>query len=555
MFDRAAPASVKVPLPMLFLGLHKDPWHNTGACAVSDSTGKLSVSLLSEERIDRIKDSRAFPHHSAMACLHEVGASSPVECDGVILDYILNGSDWRLDQFKRPCSTRNFLDEVDPGRIAVINHHLAHAYAVFYSSPFPEAAVLIIDGRGSDKETQSLFYASECGIRLIASTARIGIGLLYAAITHAIGFGHLQEGKTMGLAPFGSGARRLFDFGGRFDGIETDYSGFCAEGSYDIKQAYEPLKTFEQQADAAFEVQQECEKAMLHLARYAKDQTASPYLCISGGVALNSVSNYRILESGLFKDIFINPAASDTGIPLGCALYGYYSAGGKLRTEISPYLGPSYSRQEIDRAIAVFQGFEVVERDAMRAAVDMLAANKIVARFEGRSEMGPRALGHRSILMSPLRAENKDVLNARVKFREAFRPFAPIVMEELAADYFKIDRSCPYMLLIPPVHPEKRSVIPAVTHVDGTARLQTVTQARNGALYDILAAFGAATGVPVLLNTSFNVAGEPIVETPVDAIKCFLGTDIDALFIEDRLLIKNARKRTVERQRDELVQA
>lgn len=524
---------------MLFLGLHKDPWHNSGACALTESGDRLVMALLSEERIDRVKDSRAFPHHSAMACLREVGASSPFDCDRIVLDYLVNGQDWRRDQFRRPCSNSNFLGEMDQTKISIVNHHLAHAYAVFFSSPFEEAAILVIDGRGSDRETQSLFHGKGGRIDLIASTPKIGIGLLYSAVTHAIGFGLLQEGKTMGLAPYGNHSSAIFKFDGRFDAIATDYSAFCVDGSFAIAQPHAPIKTFEQQANAAYEVQAECERAMLHLADYAKKMTGAANLCVTGGVALNSVSNYRILESGLFNDIFINPAASDTGIPLGCALHGYYKSGGKLRSEISPYLGPTYSRAAIEHAIGLFDGFEVIRDHGFGNAAGLLANNKIVARFEGRSEMGPRALGHRSILMSPLVAANKDVLNARVKFREAFRPFAPIVLEERASEYFQIDRPCPYMLLIPPVRPDKREVIPATTHVDGTARLQTVTRERNGILYDILVAFGNTTGVPVLLNTSFNVAGEPIVETPIDALKCFLGTDIDALLIEDILLVKD----------------
>jgi carbamoyltransferase len=524
---------------MIHLGLHKDPWHNTGAAAVSEQGGMLKVAMLSEERLDRVKDSRAFPHHSAMACLRELGASSPHDASSIVLDYIMRKDNWRLDQFKTPCSTSNFLDEVDQSKIEIINHHLAHAYSVFYSSPYPDAAILIVDGRGSDRETQSLFHATDKGIKLIAQTSTIGIGLLYSAVTHAIKFGMLQEGKTMGLAPYGRhDARQIFTFGGKFDGIVTDYSDFCVDGSYGIKVPFQALDSMDDKARAAYEIQEECERAMLHLARFAKEKTGSKYLCLSGGVALNSVANYRILNSGIFEDIFINPAASDTGIPLGGALYGYYKAGGKVRSEISPYLGPTYAREQIERSISQFSGFDIVREGAQAKAVAMLAGNQIVARFEGRSEMGPRALGHRSILMSPLLASNKDILNARVKFREAFRPFAPAVLEDRAAEFFAIDRPCPYMLLIPDVLMDKRSVIPAVTHVDGTARLQTVTRARNGAFYDIIEEFGRQTGVPVLLNTSFNVAGEPVVETPADSIKCFMGTDIDALLIEDILLVK-----------------
>lgn len=523
---------------MIVLGLHKDPWHNTGAAAVGERNGKLEVALLSEERLDRVKDSRAFPHHSALACLKQVGAASPHDADLIVMDHIIRDDDWRMDQFKRPCSTANFLDEVDPAKLRIINHHLAHAYSTFYSSSFPEAAVLIVDGRGSKYETQSLFHATADGIKLIDRTTTIGIGLLYAAVTHAIGFGLLQEGKTMGLAPYGADGAPFFDLRGKFNGIVTDYSDLCEDGAYDLKISHPPIKTFEDKARAAYAVQQECERALIHLARYAKEKTGAKYLCLSGGVALNSVGNYHILNSKIFEDIFINPAASDTGIPLGCALYGYYSSKGRVRSEISPYLGPSYPPASIERTIRQFSGFEVIRDDARRKACELLAKNKIVARFEGRSEMGPRALGHRSILMSPLKAENKDVLNARVKFREAFRPFAPAVLEERAHEFFDIDRPCPYMLLIPTVKMDKRSVVPAITHVDGTARLQTVTRERNGAFYDIIEQFGRLTGVPVILNTSFNVAGEPIVETPADSIKCFMGTDIDALLIEDILLVK-----------------
>jgi carbamoyltransferase len=287
-------------------------------------------------------------------------------------------------------------------------------------------------------------------------------------------------------------------------------------------------------------VQEECERAMMHLATYAKERTGCKYLCISGGVALNSVANYKLLQSGLFEDIFINPAASDTGVPLGCALFGYHSILGQPKRYewISPYLGPTYTSQDCHEAIKRFSGFKVIQGNSLAAAADLLAENKIVGNFQGRSEMGPRALGNRSILMSPLLAENKDILNARVKFREAFRPFAPAVLSEHTEEYFVFDRENPYMLMVADIRPEKHSVIPAVTHVDGTGRLQTVSKQYNARFYEIVKQFYAKTGVPVLLNTSFNVAGEPIVETPDDAIRCFLGTAIDALLIQDNLLIK-----------------
>ena len=526
---------------MKILGLHKDPWHNTGACVMVGEGASPDFAFLSEERIDRVKDSRAFPTGSTRACMDELGIVSEDEFDFVVMDHIERDDDWRLDQANRPCSTENFLRRIDPSKIHMIDHHLCHAYSTFMTSPFEEAAILIVDGRGSRNQTQSLFVGRGNSVEMIEMTDALGIGLLYAAMTQHIGFGMLQEGKTMGLAPFGAGGdTSIYPFNGRFDGIVTDYSGVCNVGNYSFKTEMPRAETLEEQALGAYAVQQECERAMLHLAAHAKEVTGAKHLCLSGGVALNSVANHTVHSSGIFEQVFINPAASDTGIPLGAAFYGYHALGGKPRKahEVTPYTGPVYSNERVSSAIESFGGFEVVEEGAMERAIDLLADNKIVGRFEGRSEMGPRALGHRSLLMSPLRAENKDIMNARVKFREAFRPFAPIVMEELASEYFVIDQPCRYMLMVPPVHPEMIDVIPAVTHVDGTARVQTVSKEFNGRLYDIIAAFRERTGVPVLMNTSYNVAGEPIVETPEDAIKCFLNTNIDALLIDEILLVK-----------------
>jgi carbamoyltransferase len=535
---------------MIVLGLHKDPWHNSGAAMIREDGNGVRFANLAEERCNRLKDSRNFPALSTRACMDELGVASLDDVDLIVMDYIIR-PDWRTDYYRRRCETDHFLAEVDQQKIHIINHHLAHASIVFHSSPFDSAAVLIIDGRGSEKETQSLFMASRDGIELIESTKKIGIGLLYAAVTQAIGFGLLQEGKTMGLAPYGANVeKQIFNLPQIYDGIVTDYSSVCVEDSYEMGAPHAPIVTFEDQARGAYEVQQECESALLHLAKYAFEKTGARYLCFSGGVALNSVANYKILQSRVFEDVFINPAASDTGIPLGAALHGYHKILNRPKSyaEISPYLGPSYDAARTQTAIEAYrgttydfesyEGFKLIREDALVQAVELLAANKIVGCFHGRSEMGPRALGNRSILMSPLIAKNKDVLNSQVKHREAFRPFAPVILEEHTQEYFDIDRTSPYMLLVPTVREEKRSVIPAVTHVDGTGRLQTVNKKFNPHLCEIIEQFYERTGVPVILNTSFNVAKEPIVETPEDAIRCFLGTGIDALLIGDNLLIK-----------------
>jgi carbamoyltransferase len=527
---------------MIVLGLHKDPWHNSGAAMIRADEDGVRFANLAEERLDRVKDSRDFPERSTRACMEALGVRSFSEIDLVVLDYIFD-RDWRNDppRLSRVSRESTFLDQIDPARIHIVNHHLAHAHNVFYSSPFDSAAILIVDGRGSERETQSLYAASADGIELMDSTTTFGIGLLYASVTQAVGFALMQEGKTMGLAPYGASVeRKMFDFPRRFRGIETDYDSVCANGNYQITIPHAPIVTFEDRARASFEVQQECEAALLHLAEVAAKRTGARHLCISGGVALNSVANYAVLRSGWFDDIFINPAASDTGIPLGAALYGYHTILKQPKTYrgISPYLGPDYSDEELSRAIADVRCERLTNGNALGAAADLLAANRIVACHHGRSEMGPRALGNRSILMNPGLAENKDVLNDRVKHREAFRPFAPVTLESHAGEYFEIDRPSPYMLLVPPVREEKRAVIPAVTHVDGTARLQTVTEAFNPHLHALLTKFHEKTGVPVLLNTSFNDNNQPIVETPADAVAGFLSMDIDALLIGETLLVK-----------------
>ncbi len=527
---------------MKVLGLHKDPWHNTGASIIVEEIGKVHFSNLAEERVDRKKDSRRFPLLSTMACMKESGVDHFTDFDAVVMDYIIDKEDYRNDSNKIAASQYNFLNDIDPAKIHIVNHHLAHAYSVFYSSKFEKSAILIVDGRGSDRETQSLFIADRVdGIKLIESTDTIGIGLLYAAVTIKIGFTILQEGKTMGLAPYGQNVNKKFlNFPKNYKGVATDYGSICIENSYEMTIDHPPIITFEDKARVAFEVQEECENAMLHLAQYAKEKTGLENLCISGGVALNSVANYKVLQSKLFKDVFINPAASDTGISLGAALYGYHHILNKPKTytEISPYLGPTYTDDEVKKAIKKHNGYKVIDKNAFETAAKLIAENKILGFVHGRSEMGPRALGNRSIVMSPLRAENKDILNSRVKFREEFRPFAPSILKEFAEEYYVIDRESPYMLFVPLVKEHKKDIIKAVTHVDGTGRLQTVTKEFNGKYYDLIESFHKATGVPVLLNTSFNVAGEPIVESPEDAIKCFLKTDIDALLIEDYLLIK-----------------
>src|SRR6266550_2625828 len=254
---------------MVVLGLHKDPWHNTGAAIIREDPDGVRFANLSEERCNREKDSRKFPARSVQSCMAELNIASVSEIDLVVVDYIVKPR-WNEDWLNRPSDHSNFLSEIDPSNIHVINHHLAHAYNVFYSSNFESAAVLIVDGRGSEKETQSLFLATRERIDLIESTTVIGIGLLYAAVTQAIGFGLLQEGKTMGLAPYGASIeKKIMRVPRRYDGVTTDYSENCVEDSYELRGLERPIVSYEDRARAAFEVQEETEAALLHLAEYA----------------------------------------------------------------------------------------------------------------------------------------------------------------------------------------------------------------------------------------------------------------------------------------------
>ncbi len=280
---------------------------------------------------------------------------------------------------------------------------------------------------------------------------------------------------------------------------------------------------------------------MLRIAQHIKAETGMRNLCIAGGVGLNSVANDKIAKSGVFDNVWIQPAASDAGIPLGCALHGYYQlAGGTRKWHMTnAYLGKEYDNQEIISALMSFGDAIAFDEDASyRRMANLLSEGKIVGLFTGSSEYGPRALGHRSILMDPRKAENKDILNARVKFREAFRPFAPAVLEEFAHEYFDLEYPSPFMLLVAKATEKAKKTIPAVVHTDGTGRVQTVTQRENGSYYDVIRAFHQLTGVPVLLNTSFNIAGEPIVETPTDAIRTFIKTNIDYLVMEGFMVSK-----------------
>lgn len=354
----------------------------------------------------------------------------------------------------------------------------------------------------------------------------------------------------MGLAPYGKQLLEargpVIDMTGNYNGIETDYSHICEDNSYNLLHASPEKWDQEQKIIASYQVQAECESAMLHLAQYARDSVPSKNLCITGGVALNSVANTKILGADIFDNVYINPCCSDTGIPLGAALYGYHCIGDIPYNESkssTAYLGKQYASSDVETSIEVIKKESTYRtirfsdsRQLAKAVAKILDTNNIIGVWSGRSEIGPRALGNRSILMSARLASNKDDLNLKVKHREQFRPFAPICLEEYYREYFEIDRPCRYMLFVPLVKDSKRTLIPAVTHVDDTARLQTIDSDEQTVSRLILEEYFKLTGIPVLINTSFNDNSEPIVESPDHAFDCFKRCSLDALVLGDYLI-------------------
>jgi len=437
--------------------------------------------------------------------------------------------------------------------IVNVGHHDSHA-AAFFVSPFEEALVLVMDGYGDDASSSAYVGRGNRLERHWSTDILNSAGLVYTFVTEHLGFaGFGDEGKVMALAAFGEDT-----YVARF----RDVMHLTADGSYAVDMAYfsygafgqlRPFKrkftdTFgpararhepitDQHRDLAFALQAVTEEVILHVVRALLNRFPQRDLVMTGGVALNCVANAKILEHTDVRRIWVPPCASDTGAPLGSALWHYHQQLGRQRGfELRhPFYGQAYSDARIERALAAaglrYRCFAETPQLLRRVAQD-LADGRIVGWFQGRFEMGPRALGNRSILADPRRPDMKDVLNAKVKKREAFRPFAPAVLLERASEYFEVAQPDPFMTLAPRVRADKRNVIPAAVHVDGTGRIQTVERAANARYYGLIEEFGRLTGVPVLLNTSFN-RREPIVASPEEAIACYLRTGMDVLVLGD----------------------
>lgn len=458
-----------------------------------------------------------------------------------------------------------------PGcRRARISHHLSHVYSVFHPSPFDAAAVMVVDGQGSPasecteawpgrarvpghhREVASFYRADRGGVECLDKHLwdrdegrPVGLGMFYFLLTQAIFPGEGNEGKVMGLAPHGDASAMGLpglDVDGPRVTIPAAWSEVLAEHRR-FRYAPGDAARFRETANLAAAGQRAFEDALLAVARWLHDRTGAAALCFAGGTGLNCSANDRLLRELPFQRVFIPPAPSDAGTALGCALYGLLEivrAPCATRWE-QDFLGPEPRPEEIREALSGASDL-VVEQPADLAGrvVELLCDGKVAALYQGRSELGPRALGHRSILADPRRAEMRDWINARVKEREWFRPLAPAVLLEEASRYFDIRRPSPFMQFAAPVRSAGARLLPAVTHVDDTARLQTVGERDDPFLRALLLEFGRRTGVGVLLNTSFNRREEPIVETPAQAVETFRRTPIHVLVMPPYLARKRA---------------
>lgn len=580
-------------------------YHDSAACLLRDG---VIVAAAHEERFTRVKHDPAFPMQAVAYCLNEAGITGADLESLVFYEKPFLRFERLLETYLAfaPCGLRQFLQAVPlwlrdklwiknhlsqqlgfEGTILFPEHHQSHAASAFFASPFNEAAFLTLDGVG---EWTTTSFGIGRGNRIeMQSEIRFphSLGLLYSAFTYYCGFKvNSGEYKLMGLAPYGEPRyvdtiyEQLIDL--KEDGsfrLNLDYFDYCTgltmtNARFDKlfggppRQPEAPLT--QREMDLARSVQEVTEEIMLRMARHVHAVTGMNSLCMAGGVALNCVANGRILREGPFENVWVQPASGDAGGALGAALFGWHqyldqprSSDGARDAMQGAYLGPAFSDDEIRKTLdtegAVYR--ELGEQELTIEVTRLLANEQVVGWFQGRMEFGPRALGNRSILADARSPKMQRQVNLKIKFREGFRPFAPIVLEERASEWFDLPVPSPYMLQVAQVHADQlrsltnaessqeglakldilRSSIPAVTHVDNSARIQTVSTDTNPLMHALLSSFEAQTGCPVLVNTSFNVRGEPIVCTPQEALRCFLSTDIDCLAIGPYLLEKVAQ--------------
>jgi carbamoyltransferase len=555
-------------------------YHDAAAAVVRD--GRL-IAAAEEERFSRKKHDFGWPANAISYCLREAGVEigdvdhivfyeKPLLKFNRILECYL--STWPRSYvafakalplwLKDRLWMKDFIQKQLGAKHEILfaEHHMSHAASAFLVSPFEEATILTLDGVG-EWTTTTMGFGRGNDIEL---TREIrfphSLGLYYSAITAYLGFEvNDAEWKVMGLAPYGN----LTQVDKCRELIRTQPDGSFALNMKYFAHHYSAQRMFngrferlfgqpqrepeseigEFHQDVARSGQHVFEEVAINLARATHEMYPCDNLCLAGGCALNTVANWKIMEQTPFKRLFVQPAAGDSGGAVGAAFYIYNTVLGKPREFAlrDVYLGPAFSENDMENAVndagAKIFCEKLDSRELIRRTALLLRDEKVIGWFQGRMEFGPRALGSRSILANPMNPEMKKIVNSKIKFREFFRPFAPAVLKERADEFFEMKgQESPFMLLVPPVKMDKRSVIPAVTHADGTGRVQTVTRETNEKYYDLIREFGELTGVPVLLNTSFNVRGEPIVCTPKDAVNCFLKTGLDYLVMGNMLVAK-----------------
>jgi len=549
-------------------------YHDSAAALLKD--GEI-VAAAQEERFSRIKHDPDFPINAINYCLSAANISAKelnyigfyekpfIKFERILyshlatfpksyFSFLMATPLWLKEKLWIPSLIQKKLDF--KGEFLMIEHHLSHAGSSFLVSPFKESAILTIDGVG-EWSTGAYGIGKDTQIELFYETRfPHSLGLLYSAFTYYLGFKvNSAEYKVMGLAPYGEPAF--------YDLIMEELVDLKEDGSFKLNMRYfsydyglkmtnsrfdklfgAPRRASESEIkklhqDIASSLQKVTEEIVLRMANHLFRETGLKNLCLAGGVALNCLANSRILKETQFKELFIQPGSSDAGGAVGVAAYIYYTLLNNQRNFVwkDAYLGPEYSQAEIkDFLIRKGIPFKEYSREEMlRLTARLLSEQNIIGWFQGRMEFGPRSLGNRSILADPRKAENKDRVNRKVKYREGFRPFAPSVIWEKAKDYFEIDRESPFMLLTFKVRSKQ---IPAVTHVDSTSRLQTVKREENELFYDLLSEFYNLTGCAALLNTSFNLRGEPIVCTPEEAYLSFMRSGMDYLILGNFVLDK-----------------
>jgi carbamoyltransferase len=568
--------------------------HDVSACLLRDGAIAFAIG---KERLTREKHASGFYKEVIDYCLEAEGITID-DVDLVVRNsYVLPVHEMEeqlvcrdMPGFLPPPEREQaekhpiFRARSDKVKVVTVSHHLAHAYSAFAASPFEEGAVMIVDGVGSyradameklpgddagnplARESESYYRFSgndlECLKKVWLEPSRgvlneefysmPGLGALYSRASTYV-FGDWNKcGELMGLAPYGrrDQVKSLLDIENgelRVPAWTSEFKQPFLIGAGDWEK-HSAMRHWE---DVAWRAQDDTENVLLARTRWLRETTGAKNLCIAGGVALNCVANGRIVREGGFENVWIQPAAGDDGIAIGCAYYGWLEVLKQRRSYVMEhaYTGRIYGEHEIvgtlQKPLVRIQISPVRSDNICRETAKLLADQKVIGWFQGPSEFGPRALGNRSLIADPRKAEMKDILNSRVKHRQAFRPFAPIVLAERMKDVFEGEEDSPFMLIAKPVRAEWREKIPGIVHVDGTARVQTVREATNPKLYRLLKEFEALTGVPVLINTSFNVKGEPIVETPDDAMQCFLATGIDHLVLHDTLVSKGPLHKVV----------